>query len=111
MTPSQLRAPTNATLKEVWHDLGNVVHSYLDLQDGKCPICQREFTNELRPCIDHEHVRGYKKMKQENKRRFVRGLVCNYDNRRRIPTNSKGITATEIAFNVYQYLTDYDARS
>jgi len=27
------------------------------------------------------------------------------------PTNSKGITATEIAFNVYQYLTDYDARS
>jgi len=110
MTPSQLRAPTNATLKKygmtsaMWYTL-------LDLQDGKCPICQREFTNELRPCIDHEHVRGYKKMKQENKRHFVRGLVCNYDNRRRIPTNSKGITATEIAFNVYQYLTDYDARS
>ena len=89
--------------QEVWYTL-------LDMQDGRCPVCQREFTNELRPVIDHEHVKGYKKMKSEDRAKYVRGLVCNYDNRRRIPTNSKGISATELAYNVYIYLSDYDIR-
>ena len=79
--------------------------------DGRCPICEREFTSELRPVIDHEHVKGFKKMKAEKKVKFIRGLLCNYDNRRRIPTNSKGISALEIAYNVHQYLSDYSMRN
>jgi hypothetical protein len=109
MTPSQLTPPTKATLRskgitlEMWYAM-------LDIQDGKCPICGRYFTNQLRPVIDHEHKKGFRKMKAEKKAECVRGLLCNYDNRRRIPTNSKGISALEISYNVYQYLSDYSLR-
>jgi len=105
MTPSQLRPPTLDTLRtygmsqEMWYTM-------LDLQDGKCPVCDVEFTSDKRPVIDHEHVRGYKKMKAEDKVRYVRGLLHNYCNRRLV---AKGMT-TEKAYNIYVYLSDYDTR-
>ena len=109
MTPSQLTPPTKNTLKE--YGLSQEMwYTYLDMQDGKCPICGREFTNQLRPVIDHEHKKGFKKMSTANKARCVRGLLCNYDNRRRIPTNSKGMSALEISYNVHQYLSEYALR-
>jgi hypothetical protein len=110
MTPSQLRPPHPKTLKfygitaETWY-------TYLDLQDGRCPICQREFTNELRPVIDHEHVKGFKKMKADKKQRFVRGLPCRYCNHRRLPKGSANLTPVEIAYNIYTYLSEYSMRN
>ena len=105
MTPSQLRPPTKSTLKrygmtqEMWYTI-------LDLQDGCCPVCGLPFTNERRPCIDHYHAKGYKKMTAEKKATFVRGLLHSYCNLRLIP---KGMT-TEKAYNVYIYLSDFDLR-
>jgi hypothetical protein len=111
MTPSQLTPPQPATLKrygmtqEMWYILG-------DLVDWKCPICQREFTNTFRPVIDHEHgIKNWKKMKMEKKRLYVRGLVCNYCNRFRIPKKSKELTVIEIVANLLNYLEDYEMRS
>jgi len=109
MKPKEIRPPTKSTMKKYGMDV-ELWYTFLDLQDWKCPICNRDFSSELRPVIDHEHVKDFKKMKAENKRKFIRGLCCNYCNRRRIPTRSKGITATEIAYNVYNYLADYDSR-
>lgn len=106
MTPSQLRPPSVATLRkygltaEVWY-------TFLDLQDGKCPVCGEEFTPERRPVIDHEHVRGYRKMSAENRARHVRGLLHNWCNHRLL---AKGMNI-ERAYNIYTYLSDYEMRS
>jgi len=109
MTRSQLTPPTKATLKskgitlEMWYN-------YVDMSDGKCPICEREFTSEFRPVIDHIHVKGFKKMKPEQKQKWVRGLVCRYCNQRRLPKGSATLTPTEIAWNIYNFYVDYDMR-
>ena len=106
MTPSQLRPPHPKTLKtygitaETWY-------TYLDLQDGRCPVCGDEFTEKRRPVIDHVHRKGFKKMTLEKKALCVRGLLHNWCNHRLV---AKGMT-TERAYNVYQYLSDYDMRS
>jgi len=100
-----LRPPAPATLKkyglsrELWYTV-------LDIQDGLCPVCGEPFTEERRPVIDHEHVKGYKKMSAEKRATFVRGLLHSYCNFRMIP---KGMT-TEKAYNVYTYLSEYDLR-
>jgi hypothetical protein len=105
MTPSQLTPPTKNTLKkygltqETWYTIG-------DMQDWKCAVCGEPFTQERRPVIDHEHVRGYHKMKFERKSKFVRGLLHNWCNHRLV---AKGMT-TERAYNIYVYLSDYDMR-
>ena len=111
MTPSQLRPPSVATLRkygltaEVWY-------TFLDLRDGKCPICQREFTEQMRPVIDHEHgIKNWEKMKAEQKSVYVRGVTCNYCNRFRIPKRSKELPVVEIVTNLLNYLEDYEMRS
>lgn len=105
MTPSQLKAPTPSTLRkygltaESWYAMG-------DLQEWKCSVCGEPFTEERRPCIDHEHTRGFKKMKAEKKVLFVRGLLHNFCNRRLV---AKGMTV-ERAYGIYLYLSDYEMR-
>lgn len=40
---------------------------------GKCEICGN--TPKIL-CVDHLHIKGYKKMAPEQKRKYVRGLLC-----------------------------------
>lgn len=44
-------------------------------QGKVCWICQT-MPKSNRLCIDHIHVPGYKKMLPEEKRKYVRALVC-----------------------------------
>ena len=110
MTQSQLRPPKPQTLRryglteDLWYNLG-------DAQGWKCPVCLREFSESLRPVIDHEHVKGYKKMTAIKKRSYIRGLPCAYCNLRRLPKGSKDLSPLEIAYNIYQYYEDYSLRS
>lgn len=105
MTPSQLKPPSKATLRkyglsqEMWYTM-------LDLQEGCCPVCSQPFTQERRPVIDHEHLRGYKKMSADKKAKAVRGLLHNWCNHRLV---AKGMTA-ERAYGIYLYLSDYEMR-
>lgn len=111
MTSQKLIPPTRATLKKYGMD-EEIWYNYGDFQDWKCPICRREFTETKRPVIDHEHgIKGWKNMKPEMKRKYVRGLCCNYCNRFRIPKRSKELTVLEIAENTLTYLEDYTMRS
>jgi hypothetical protein len=75
------------------------------LQGEKCPVCKRSGDNILF-VIDHEHVKGWKKMPPEKRRKFIRGIICTYCNQRRV---GRGIT-TETAYNSYLYLKEYDER-
>jgi len=76
-------------------------------QGGKCVICDRNFDEKIRPCIDHLHVKGYKKLSFEKRKKWVRGLLCLYCNRRLVP---KGMTANR-AYNIYKYLKEFDEKS
>lgn len=105
-----IRPPSNGTLRkygltiEMWYAI-------LDSQGGKCPICTRKFTEELRPVIDHFHVRNFKKMKPEQKRKYIRGCPCNYCNRNRLPKGTKELSAAVITKNSWKYLKAFEDRS
>lgn len=45
-----------------------------DKQAGACAVCGRD---GLRLVIDHEHAVGWKNMADEERKRYVRGLLCN----------------------------------
>ncbi len=92
-------APTAATLKKYglseaeWIEL-------LRSQGGVCPVCKIPM---VRPVVDHEHVRNWKKLKPETRKKYVRGLCCwrcNY------AFLGKGMTL-ERACNLADYLLAY----
>ncbi len=48
-------------------------------QNYVCSICKEEKTKlgKIKNlCVDHIHVPGYAKMKSEEKKKYVRGLLC-----------------------------------
>ena len=75
----------------------------LAAQDWQCPICERRVTTWN---TDHEHVRGWKNMEADERRRYVRGVLC-------IRCNWKVVTgqlSAKTAGNIYRYLLAYEAR-
>jgi PHP family Zn ribbon phosphoesterase len=94
--------PSKATLKKYGLTLADWQEIY-SLQTGICPICKRPL---LKPVVDHLHIRNWKKMKPEKRKQYVRGIPCNYCNRRRL---SRGMTL-EIARNIVEYLERFEKR-
>ena len=47
-------------------------------QDGKCPMCKWWLirSDVAYPCTDHEHVAGYETMPPEQRKLYVRGILC-----------------------------------
>lgn len=59
-------------LKKLHYNYGLSKDDYnrmLDEQDSKCLICDKRFTDKLKPCVDHNHETGE-----------IRGLLCIYCN-------------------------------
>jgi hypothetical protein len=48
-------------------------------QRGRCAVCKR---NKVQLLIDHEHVRGWKRMEPSERKKYVRGLLCRHCNHR-----------------------------
>lgn len=74
-----------------------------ETQYGKCP-CGRVL--DKRTCIDHYHVRGWRKMAPQERKRWVRGLAhwgCNYYFLRR------GMSE-EVALGIAEYLRSFEMR-
>lgn len=80
-------------------------HEIVTRQNFKCPICREELLNR-KTAIDHEHVRGWKKMKPVNRAKYVRGVLHLFCNRYRL---GKYINV-EQACNMADYLLDYKDR-
>lgn len=78
--------------QDMWHDQGEI-----------CPICGR---SEALMVIDHEHVRGWKKMPPEQRKLYVRGIICSYDNQRIV---GKGSSYKRL-LNGAHYLLRYEMR-
>lgn len=98
-----IRPPTPTTLKRY----GLTVEDWLGLlaaQGWKCPICLRRAG--LLWNTDHDHVRGWKRMPPEQRRRYVRGVLCAHCNHRRVNSRMSSAEALRIA----KYLAAYEAR-
>lgn len=99
-----VQMPSLATLKKYGLS-GPEWQAYLDAQNGVCFVCEKEPTKG-RLCIDHEHVKGWKKMPPEKRKLYVRGLLCWVCNCHYL---FRGITITR-SKNVTAYLEKYEAR-
>jgi len=71
-------------------------------QNHRCFICENEPTKG-RLCIDHEHVKGWKLMPPEQRKMYVRGLLCWTCNHFYV---GRGISIPR-AENVVKYLKGY----
>lgn len=77
----------------------------LEEQNGVCFVCKKS-PSTGRLCIDHEHAPGWKKMPDEERKRYVRGLLCWWCNSAYL---ARGITIFK-AENVVEYLKQYEER-
>jgi hypothetical protein len=119
-----IEPPLPATLKkygfgtaERWADAEGMTPAEADWswllasQGAACGVCERvpnpnKRTGKVRLVVDHEHVRGWKTMPPEQRRLYVRGLVCWVCNHYYL---GRGITVA-IAGGVLRYLTNYASR-
>jgi hypothetical protein len=103
MRPDSIVQPTPATLRKygldvaAWEALG-------EYQGWHCPCGRVPGTGRFN--IDHEHVRGWKAMRPEDRRQYVRGLVCWTCN---MFTLAKGTTSWRLRL-LADYLDDYARR-
>ena len=99
-----VKVPTQTTLNKYGLSQAEWIDMFM-AQDGKCPICHKEPKTfkggEFH--IDHWHVRNWKNMLPEERKRFVRGIVCQWCNRSYL---SKGINLTK-ARNMVIYLEKF----
>ena len=95
-----MQHPRPETLKKYGLSLADWEEIY-HLQGGLCPICKRTLA---KPVVDHLHIRNWKRMKPEKRKLYIRGIPCNYCNRRRL---AKGMTL-EIARNIVDYLERFE---
>ena len=74
----QARVPTKATLRKY----GLTAEDWLKIlnsQGGVCAVC-KNIPDNGRLCTDHEHVKGWKKLAPEQRKLYVRGLLCYFCN-------------------------------
>ena len=103
MIVEPIRMPSKTTLKKY----GLTGQDYLlILKEQKycCPICGNPLTK--RTNIDHFHVRNWKKLPDEERKKYVRGVCCFFCNKYYL---GKAITVKK-AQNVVTYLERFERR-
>jgi hypothetical protein len=77
----------------------------LDAQGWRCPICRKKGAG-VTWNTDHDHVPGWKAKTPEERKRYVRGVLCAYCNHRRVNSRMSSREARAIA----DYLAAYERR-
>lgn len=96
--------PSPSTLRRYGLD----VEEWLLLLAGhgwRCPICQKP-ARKVKLNTDHDHVPRWKHMVPEQRKRYVRGVLCAYCNYRRVNSRMSAAEAARIA----DYLAAYEER-
>lgn len=95
--------PSKATLRkyglsaEEWQAMWNK-------QNGVCPICLKPMS---RAVVDHKHIKGWKKLPANGRRKFVRSLLCWICNTRIL---TRGVTPEKLD-RAAQYLRDWEKKT
>ncbi len=100
-----LPRPSDATL----HKYGLSYNEWLALyweQKGKCAICHNNFKPGSRINVDHQHVKGWNKMAPEQRKGYIRGLLCFTCNRFMV---MRGVTSTKL-WNAWMYMRNFEVR-
>ena len=103
--PPGLKVPTPPTLKRY----GLTADEWLAIlrrQGWVCAVCKK-FPRTGRFNTDHDHVRGWKKFKAEDRKRHVRGILCHFCNHYYM---GRCITVAK-AKAVWEYLTAHEERT
>lgn len=77
----------------------------LNKQGCVCVICNK-VPSTGRFVTDHEHVKGWKNLPPNERKKYVRGILCWYCNNK---TLTKGITVEKLK-NAIDYLNGYRSR-
>ena len=99
-----IRHPAPSTLRKY----GLTVDEWLALLAGqgwRCPVC-RKTGAAVTFVTDHHHVPRWKQMPPEERKRYVRGVLCRFDNHWRVNSHVNAVEAQRIA----DYLAAYEAR-
>lgn len=99
-----IRPPSAPTLRRY----GLTADEWLALlaaQGWRCPVCLKSGA-AVRWNTDHDHVPGWAKRPPEERRRYVRGVLCTYCNFRRVNSRMPAAEARRIA----DYLRAYEER-
>ena len=89
---------------------GITLEEWLELlaaQGWACAVCRRHRGVTL--TTDHEHVPGWKKMPPEQRRKYVRGILCTHCNYRVVHSNLTAVQAQRIAGYLFAYEGRRDA--
>lgn len=87
-----------------WYGLTK--HEWLAIfrkQGCVCAICKQPNRKWV---TDHEHVKGWKQMEPEQRKLYVRGILCIWCNFRIL---RRGVTIQKL-INALRYLEEYEAR-
>lgn len=68
-----LKLPLQKTLQKYGLSAEDYVTMWVS-QNGECPICKNPLIK--RTNIDHYHVKGWKKMPDGERKKYVRGILC-----------------------------------
>lgn len=96
--------PQVHTLKKYGLTVEDYLH-ILESQGNVCAVCGKP-SGTGKYYVDHFHAQGYKKMKAEKKKLYVRGVLCYMCNRFYV---AKGITVDK-ARGVLNYLERFEKR-
>jgi hypothetical protein len=99
-----IKPPGPATLRRY----GITADEWLGLlaaQGWRCAVCHKTGAT-VRWNTDHDHVPGWKNKTADERRRYVRGVLCVFCNFRRVNSRMPAIEARRIA----AYLEAYEAR-
>jgi len=100
--PENIKAPTPATLAK-YGFTEDEWWAIMERQGFRCPIMNQP-SGTGRYVIDHEHVRGWKKMPPEQRKQYVRGIVSWFANHAYL---GRGISV-ERAVRTALYLAKYE---
>ena len=98
------RTPKKATLRR-YGMTAREWRAMLKAQGGVCAVC-RTVPKSGRLCTDHEHVKGWKRMPPEERKKWVRGILCFFCNHYYM---GRCITVAK-ARNVLWYLRAFESR-
>lgn len=99
-----VRVPSETTLRKYGLTAEEWV-AILKRQGGVCSVCGK-IPASGRMVTDHEHVRGYRKLPPEERKKRVRGVLCWTDN---LYAAGKGMNQDR-AFHLWTYFVMYNGR-
>ncbi len=99
-----IKLPSKATVRRYGLTLEEWL-AMLEKQGGVCAICKKEPENG-RLCVDHEHVKSWRKMPPEKRKIYVRALLCTFCNLRLF---RKGWTLQKLE-NATTIMREYEVR-